>query len=980
MADIKNIASRGSWWGRWDLHIHTNASDGSGTCEEILKEAKKKKIRCIAVTDHHTFANIDEMKRLASNYGVSIISGVEIRTEYGDSSVHMIGLFPDEYNGTKLTTQFLHDNVLSPLGLSRTAIIEKGRKLKQQENEDACFKDGMFQVQTKFKTAADLIHKYGGLVTVHAGGKVNSIETMKHDGSGSRNTTIEHTLGPVKEELFQEGYIDICDITHQKDATFYMKKFGKPSITTSDAHKVEEVGTNPCWIKAETTFEGLRQVLIENSRISYDEPEVLQRLRRNPDKFIINLLIKRTTNATMPEVWFDNINIPLNPGMVAIIGNKGSGKSAIADILALCADASTNGYLSFLTATKFRMNKPYNRSHQIEANIQWVDKSYSPTKTLDIDVDRTQPERVKYIPQNFLETICTTEEDEKFESELKKIIFQYLQPEDRYGQDSLDEIIEYLTDENSKSCALIKEVITGLNERIIVLEQMLDPNYKTMLQNQLKYKQDQLSNAQSAKPKEVTKPNMAGDAEALQVKNVIDSLIFDINNLKTEIQRKKEALIQKKKELQDLIAVKENLNRLDRQIEDVLSQIKETLDKCNIDIKTIFNVQYKPEILDGLIIAVSSEVSELNKELNDEAQGLAVKLSLRIAELSEAQKKLSEPELKYQEYLRQKHTWEKQIEEITGTAEKEGSIKYFQAKIEYVEHCLQQDLISLRAERRSSVIQLMNKKAEVLATYNTLFAPVVDFIKKYSSELNDYPIEFDAAFSIRKFSDRFFDYVGQQVSGSFYGKEAGMTRLNESIESIDLSDIDSMVAFPENINEDLLFDRRDPSRPLAKNVADQLRKGHTQQELYSYMYGMDYVVPFFQLKMNGKPLASLSPGERGALLLLLYLFIDMDDKPLIIDQPEENLDNESVYKYLVGFIRQAKKKRQIIIVTHNPNLAVVCDADQVIRMNIDKQNKNTVTFLSGAIENPIMNKQIVDVLEGTYPAFHNRDCKYIEKS
>ena len=45
----------------------------------------------------------------------------------------------------------------------------------------------------------------------------------------------------------------------------------------------------------------------------------------------------------------------------------------------------------------------------------------------------------------------------------------------------------------------------------------------------------------------------------------------------------------------------------------------------------------------------------------------------------------------------------------------------------------------------------------------------------------------------------------------------------------------------------------------------------------------------------------------------------------------------------------------------------------------DKLNKNTVTFVSGAIENPIVNKQIVDVLEGTYPAFHNRDCKYIEK-
>lgn len=55
----------GSLWRKWDLHIHTDASDGTGTCEEILKEAAAKKISCIAVTDHHTVANIDLMKSLA---------------------------------------------------------------------------------------------------------------------------------------------------------------------------------------------------------------------------------------------------------------------------------------------------------------------------------------------------------------------------------------------------------------------------------------------------------------------------------------------------------------------------------------------------------------------------------------------------------------------------------------------------------------------------------------------------------------------------------------------------------------------------------------------------------------------------------------------------------------------------------------------------------------------------------------------------
>jgi hypothetical protein len=273
----------------------------------------------------------------------------------------------------------------------------------------------------------------------------------------------------------------------------------------------------------------------------------------------------------------------------------------------------------------------------------------------------------------------------------------------------------------------------------------------------------------------------------------------------------------------------------------------------------------------------------------------------------------------------------------------------------------------------------MQKKHQVLETYNTLFAPIVQFINDYREELRDYPIEFDSTFTIRNFGDKFFDFVSQQASGSYYGKEQGQARIMSNIDGVDMADIKSIVDFAAIINSDLLSDKRDGNNE-SRSVENQLKKGHTQQELYDFIYCMDYVSPFFQLKMNGKPLSSLSPGERGALLLLLYLFIDMDDKPLIIDQPEENLDNESVYRYLVHFIKAAKRKRQIIMVTHNPNLAVVCDADQIIQMRIDKLNGNEVSFASGAIENPMINKVIVDILEGTYPAFHNRDCKYFDKT
>ncbi len=111
--------------------------------------------------------------------------------------------------------------------------------------------------------------------------------------------------------------------------------------------------------------------------------------------------------------------------------------------------------------------------------------------------------------------------------------------------------------------------------------------------------------------------------------------------------------------------------------------------------------------------------------------------------------------------------------------------------------------------------------------------------------------------------------------------------------------------------------------------------------------------------------------------MIFYLLIDKQDIPLIIDQPEENLDNETIYKVLVPCIKAAKERRQVILVTHNPNLAVVCDAEQVICSSIDKKNDFRVSYNTGSIENPDINKKILDILEGTRPAFDNRDSKYL---
>ena len=121
--------------------------------------------------------------------------------------------------------------------------------------------------------------------------------------------------------------------------------------------------------------------------------------------------------------------------------------------------------------------------------------------------------------------------------------------------------------------------------------------------------------------------------------------------------------------------------------------------------------------------------------------------------------------------------------------------------------------------------------------------------------------------------------------------------------------------------------------------------------------------------------ATLS-GREGALLLIFYLLIDQRNVPLIIDQPEERLDSQTVYELLVPGIKEARTRRQVVLVTHNPNLAVVCDADQIIHCHIDKIARNNVTYQCGALESPVINHHSVDVLEGTKPAFIQRDSKY----
>jgi ABC-type multidrug transport system ATPase subunit len=143
-----------------------------------------------------------------------------------------------------------------------------------------------------------------------------------------------------------------------------------------------------------------------------------------------------------------------------------------------------------------------------------------------------------------------------------------------------------------------------------------------------------------------------------------------------------------------------------------------------------------------------------------------------------------------------------------------------------------------------------------------------------------------------------------------------------------------------------------------------------------WLRNTDHISVAYGLQYAGVDVERLSPGTRGIVLLLLFLGIDeQDDRPLIIDQPEENLDPQSVFDELVGRFREARSRRQIIIVTHNANLVVNTDADQVIVANASPHGSGTLPNISyecGGLENSRIRRRVCEILEGGEKAFKER--------
>lgn len=964
---------KGSEWRKWDLqvqpaetnwYLNFNPDDSriKSRIKEFITNAIGRGISVIGITDHNFGGSIDIALKIIEeeNLDIIILPGVELNTQEG---WHVLIYFNPEWKNKNNFNTWCDAirNFLSicgvanpydesgniPIGITTKELIKK----LNTEDMGLLFFSHCLSKKGFFKRGNNTSRKEIMKLSLDEGYLF---------GFDIKNNSIHEVENEIKDVLSDNNY-----------------KIHLPVISSSDAESPTNVGSFFTWIKAEPTYEGLKQILFEPQERVFigEEPEIVQRVRENKTKFIKTLRIDKVQGYRGDKgIWFENIEIPINPGLVAIIGNKGMGKSALTDIIGLCGNSHNYKDFSFLKEDRF---KKHNLAENFEAELEW-ESGERIRKILNEQTDVNSPERVRYFPQNFFEQLTNNLDAYEFEKELEKIIFSYIPEEEKLGEPTFEGLINLKKSSIEKNINNIKQEIAEINKKIIELENKKHPDYLKKLEELLKIKERELEEHEKNKPKEIPDPSKDAllSGEMRQKGERLKKLNQDYEEITKNTKdkmKKKESIY---KEIHEIENIKNELNILEHQIELFIKKSKDAFAKYNLDINQIFKYEINYGEMDRLLNVRKELINTIEKELES-----LQKKGNKIKEETESLKsQLTEPQRLYQKYLEELKRWEEKKKEIEGNENIPYSLEWFKKEIDYIKTSLPNDLNELKNKRFEYVKMIYEGKCGLLNIFKKLKSSIEEKISEFRDKLGEYEINIDVSFHIKPdFYDEFLKYINQRVKGSFYGVEEGKSFLINLVGNKTFDNFDDLKNLLESIINSLEEDKRERFKGETRYIQDQILNKEKWLDFYNFLFSIDYLQPRYELKLGNKNIKILSPGEKGALLVVFYLLLDKENIPLIIDQPEENLDNESIYKILSYFVRHAKKNRQVIIVTHNPNLAIVGDAEQIIYVHIDKVNGNKFSFEAGSIENPKINKHASDILEGTLKAFDLRRLKYIKR-
>ncbi len=910
---------RGSEWNIWDLHVHTPASivhqfvagDDCDEWENYIRDLERlpAEVKVLGINDYlfiDGYRRVKEYKEQGRLQNIDLLLPVvEFRlSQFGGnkqfSRVNFHVIFSDEVSADIIQSQFLNalsaKYELSPgyqgkatwSGIiTRDSLYQLGRQIKEsvpeaeRVNFGSDLVEGFNNLNLAYKEIMAILRgapNYFDGKYLTAIGKTEWEDIKWNDNSIAEKKNIINSVNFVftaaeSVETYNAGLDKLTNSC-----------VNNLLLDCSDAHHnanstdKDRIGNCHCWIKAETTFEGLKQVLYEpkeRKTVSLLSPQ-----NKNTYQIIDHVILDET------GFWRDTI--PLNPNLNTIIGGRATGKSTL---LKAMAAKHTN--------VRLKDEGSFVSQHLGGVKVIWADGAEHPENQID------------FFPQNYMHKLA--EDEQAFNAVLKSIITekdeQYILGNYEASNNQLKGVLTHdilLLFQNKATIETTQEKIRSKGNKVGIVAEV----------NSLKAKLLELSKGTSLTEEEIIRFQSQSEQIAKKEKLIV-SAEHDVSLLVNSGTVSVMAFNYLRQTELDTLEYGDNSERVKKAYE-VLTQRTDLA--WNTYVQTV-------------VTATRAAVERLKAEIATIRESELFKKGLKFYADN---KEIGDLKAKIQEE-------EKKVAEIEA---------------------LEKELSQYQKERTRLL-------ENIVANHLQYHANVRKVTEDLHFETDGLVIS--AKYRLRK--EELCGFLEETFNLRSYERQEYLKRIEHHYEDA-----------TEVIIREFL------TKALADEIA--LKNYNDIQQVTNRFLSENWNVIDYELQYQEDTFKEMSSGKQA--FVILKLLLDFSDKknPILIDQPEDSLDNRAIYNELVTYIVRKKKERQIILVTHNPNVVVGSDSENVIVANQagnDSKNENGCKFeyVNGALEytsprsdseyilkSQGIREHVCEILEGGEIAFIKREQKY----
>jgi hypothetical protein len=982
------MMNRGSEWRRWEPHIHApgtvrnNQFGGPNAWHDYLTalEQATPLIEAIAVTDYYVTDTYEEVLRHQAAGRLPdaklIFPNVELRLDVATAKGGFVNLHlfvcpedPQHIEELQRLLSRLHFNAMQDrFDCTRADLIRLGKKADPSITDDhAALSYGANQFKVNFQSLREVFlgsawAKKNILIAV-AGGAT--------DGTSGVREAADQT---IRREI--EGFAHVIFASNSAQREFWLgqrhldpaeirTRYGglKPCLHGSDAHKLEEVaspfGDRFSWIKGGLEFDALRQACIDpggRAHVGAEPPA-----SATPSQVISEV---RILNAP----WMTTPTIPLNPGLVAIIGARGSGKTALVDMIAAgCDSISDEAWNAQEWANPSFLVRARSLVGQGRVEVNWAAGEPS-TRALDGSDANGQfsYERVRYLSQQFVEELCSSSGlTDGLLREIERVIFEAHPDHERDGALDFNELLEHRASRHRLARDREAEAVSQISERI-----------STELE---KEKLIATYHAQVAQKKKLVDAYTVDRAKLVSVGSEKRAqrhteLAGAANQVRAKLRRfagQRQTFLGLQDEVKDL-----RRNQAPEALRQ--AQARHTQSGMSAEQWAAFLLDYKGPVdtdLAGYVKWVDGKIAELKGTatapgdpntpyFQDDTDLSTLSQAVLEAEMARLEKLVSADKETQRRYSA-----------LSGSIAREtAALQTLTEKLKDAQGAKDRAR-ELQTQREEAYGRAFDALVAEQAVLEELYSPLMARLAVTSGTLKNLSFSVARVANIEQWASEAEDgLIDLRKAGAFRGKGTLLQKANEVLKGAwetgdSAAVIAAMAEFRRLYQKDLLN-----HSPVAHS--DQAEFRAWSKRFAQWLFSTDHIAIHYGIDYDGVDIRKLSPGTRGIVLLLLYLALDdSDTRPLVIDQPEENLDPKSVFDELVDLFIEAKSHRQVIMVTHNANLVVNTDADQIIIAESGPHPHGAlppISYRSGGLENTEIRKAVCDILEGGEGAFQER--------